>query len=136
MIPLEIKCRKCKYTFEVNSYRKFTICPNCKRKEDFPGFFYKDIDEKDSIAVAKIKYEQDCPNCRGKHMLFTSIFSQRRCIDCGYNISGFHQLLGVFWFCDCCDTFLNNQEGFTTKNKKWTCTECGYINSVTRKDIL
>ena len=136
MIPMEIKCRKCKYTFEVNSYRKFTVCPNCQRKEDFPGFTYKEIGQKDSIVAANIKYEQDCPCGRGKHMLFSSMLGQRKCIDCGYTISGIHQYFGIFWFCDSCDTFMNIQDGFTTKNKKWICTECGFENSVSRKDVF
>lgn len=36
----------------------------------------------------------------------------------------------VFWFCDNCDTFLNMQQGFTTRNQHWKCTKCGFDNDV------
>jgi hypothetical protein len=41
----------------------------------------------------------------------------------------------VFWFCDNCDTFLNMQQGFTTRNQHWKCTECGFDNDVRKYDI-
>lgn len=41
----------------------------------------------------------------------------------------------IEWYCDNCNTRLDHQPGFTTKSGSWTCTECGYENSVLESDI-
>lgn len=137
MIPLNINCKKCGSDFEVNTYRKFTVCPYCHDKTDFQGFVYKEID-KNASMYANVKLEQDCPACRSPHMFIYSYspFSKWRCVDCGYMLPNMSKLFGVLWFCDNCETYMNIQKGFTTKNKKWTCTECGFINGVSKHDIL
>ncbi len=132
MIPMKIECKNCGADLLINSWRKFVNCPYCKSIFDFEGFQYKEIDINSSM-LPKVKYEMDCPNCRGKHMFLGTY--RRKCFDCGYSISIFHKIFGVFWFCDNCETFMNVQKGFTVKKGTWTCTECGFNNSVKRKDI-
>ena len=41
----------------------------------------------------------------------------------------------VTWYCDGCNSVLNNQEGFNTNTETWTCTECGFENDVTSSNI-
>lgn len=41
----------------------------------------------------------------------------------------------VFWFCDECETHLNNQEGFNIKSAKHICRNCGYENDTTTNNI-
>lgn len=43
---------------------------------------------------------------------------------------------GCDWYCDECDTYMNNQPCFTTSSGEWTCTECGAINDVSENNIL
>ena len=42
----------------------------------------------------------------------------------------------VDWYCDQCNAYLNDQSGFTEDRGTWTCTECGYENSITANDII
>ncbi|MBQ7131101.1 MAG: hypothetical protein IJO29_00875 [Oscillospiraceae bacterium] len=133
MIPKNTTCTNCGADIEVSTYRKFVVCPYCQTKFDFEGFEYSKID-RSSSKYSKVKYEMDCPACRGKQMfLFTSKW---KCEDCGYSISRFEKIFSVFWFCDECDVFLNVQENFSTKQGKWKCSECGHMNSTTKSDIL
>lgn len=39
------------------------------------------------------------------------------------------------WYCDGCNSEMNNQPGFTTSTGTWTCTECGHINDVSDANI-
>ena len=135
MIPLNIECSKCGANFSISSYRKFTVCPYCGEKTPFEGFAYSEINRRAS-KFASVKWEMDCPSCRSPHMFLYSLFGKWRCVDCAYTISNFNKMFGVFWFCDSCDAYMNIQDGFTTKDKVWTCTECGFKNSVTKDDIL
>lgn len=133
MVPTTVKCPQCNASVSINSYRKFVVCPYCHDRFTFEGFEYKQIDRSAS-KYAYVKYEMDCPACRGKNMLrWSKIW---KCEDCGYTLSRIKRLFGVLWFCDECEAYLNVQAGFTTKNRKWECTECGHINGTTRKDIL
>lgn len=127
------KCDRCGADIEISTYRKYVLCPYCKSEMPFKGFNFLPID-RGSSKYAHVKYEMDCPACRGTNMFRYS--HKWRCEDCGYEISRLHKLIDVFWFCDNCDAFLNVQKGFTSKGKKWRCTECGHINSTTSKEIL
>lgn len=40
------------------------------------------------------------------------------------------------WFCDSCDSYLNDQYGFTDENDTWTCIYCGCENSLTEDNIF
>ena len=60
------------------------------------------------------------------------------CNSCGKDLHGFDptesfhgaKYYGEYWYCDRCTSFLNNQEGFDDHCGKWTCTNCGYENSI------
>ena len=41
----------------------------------------------------------------------------------------------ITWYCDGCNSILNEQDGFNTDNETWTCTECGFINDVTPNNV-
>lgn len=135
MIPCEIECKGCGVQLEVTSWKKFIRCPFCETKNIFHGFDYKTLTHKESM-YANMKYEQDCPSCRSPHMFASSRIGKWKCIDCGYMLSGLKKINTIFWFCDNCETYMNIQDGFTTKNKMWKCTECGYTNNVTKKNLL
>lgn len=36
----------------------------------------------------------------------------------------------IEWYCDKCNAHLNEQPGFTTRLRTWTCKKCGYKNVV------
>jgi predicted RNA-binding Zn-ribbon protein involved in translation (DUF1610 family) len=42
----------------------------------------------------------------------------------------------VFWFCDGCESFLNNQEGFDINADTWICKNCGFENDITADNIV
>ena len=42
----------------------------------------------------------------------------------------------IDWYCDECNTYLNDQAGFNTSSGRWTCSECGYENDVTEDNIF
>ena len=41
----------------------------------------------------------------------------------------------VDWFCDNCNTYLNNQCGFDDRKYIWKCKKCGYKNSISAANI-
>lgn len=43
---------------------------------------------------------------------------------------------GIDWYCDCCGSNLNSQNGFDDHKYTWKCTECGYKNSISRDNIV
>lgn len=43
---------------------------------------------------------------------------------------------GIAWFCDECGALLNRQDGFTDDRGVWVCTACGYENSISEDDIV
>jgi len=126
MITQEVICKGCEAKLEVNSWRKFVMCPYCETKTQFKGFEYKKINRNDSMYV-HMKWEQDCPVCRSPHMLASSRLGKWRCADCSYMMSGVIKLIGVLWFCDNCESYMNIQQGFTTKKKN------GFAQSVDLK---
>jgi len=77
-----------------------------------------------------------CPNC-GETMFLDEYADIWRCVDCDYNITNQKIKSGeVFWFCDDCDSFLNIQHGFNTKDGTWICEECGYENDLSEANII
>ncbi|SES65313.1 Protein of unknown function [Pseudobutyrivibrio sp. C4] len=46
-----------------------------------------------------------------------------------------NQFGGIDWWCDKCGSPLNIQEGFSTTHKKWKCSECGHVNTISEKNI-
>ena len=135
MIPKTVKCPNCNAPQKIYSFRKQVYCQYCGTYFPFEGFDYEKIDY-NSSAYATVRYWMDCPKCRSKNMYNRSIFGNWRCPDCNYKMSAFEKQFGVLWFCDKCDTYMNIKKGFTTQNKKWECTECGFVNDVTSKNIF
>lgn len=135
MIPLKHVCSFCGKGTDIRTFRKFIRCPYCGKRNSFPGFEYRDIDWNASM-YAHVKDVMDCPACRGQSMYLGPSRRKWHCPDCGYQISALKKDFTVFWFCDDCETFLNVQLGFNTKEKQWTCTECGCICDVSRRNII
>ena len=95
----------------------------------------KDQNKKITAPKGK-KRRMPCPAC-GDIMILNEDSMVWECQKCTYSIS--HQDLengAVFWFCDNCETFMNTQEGFTTKSGSWVCTKCGFDNDVTAANII
>lgn len=77
-----------------------------------------------------------CPACKKGKMTFSKRRSLWMCEDCRYHFSEEYFLDGcVFWFCDECDAFLNNQEGFDGRASKHVCRNCGYENDTSADNI-
>ena len=69
-------------------------------------------------------------------MSFNKKNSHWVCEDCGYSFSEEYFLDDcVFWFCDECETYLNNQEGFDRNAAKHICRNCGYENDTTFENV-
>lgn len=58
------------------------------------------------------------------------------CKECGYQLSAdeFEDDY-VFWFCDNCDAYLNNQENFDRGADRHICRNCGYENDTTLDNV-
>ncbi len=85
--------------------------------------------------IKNIKRWMECPVCHEK-MLFIKKENSWKCTDCGYQISESEFLDDfVFWFCDECNAYLNNQEGFDKNARKHICRNCGYENDTTFDNI-
>lgn len=68
--------------------------------------------------IKNIKKWMFCPACKSGKMTFNKKKSLWTCEDCGYHFSEQYFLNDcVFWFCDECEAYLNNQEGFN-KNQQ------------------
>lgn len=94
---------------------------------------------KDTLAYAyirKIKKWMHCPACQNGKMTIDKKSTVWICEVCGYKLSAdeFEDDY-VFWFCDECNTYLNNQEGFDRKASKHICQKCGFENNITSDNI-
>ena len=68
------------------------------------------------------------------------------CDSCGYEVTGSQveydadndkvSVLGIDWYCDECDSYLNSQSGFNPYSDSWTCTKCGYTNELSKDNVL
>ena len=86
--------------------------------------------------IKNIKKWMYCPACKNGKMTFDKKKSLWTCEDCGYNFSDKYFLDDcVFWFCDECESYLNNQDGFNKKSTKHICRNCGYENDTTFNSI-
>lgn len=119
----------CDASTVVRTYLKFVRCPYCSSNIVFPGFSYKKIDH-GSEKYSSVQYWMSCPSCRGDNMCLWTSSDRWICQDCGYSFSELQRLKGVFWFCDCCETYMNVQPGFKNRGETWKCTECGFENCV------
>ena len=95
------------------------------------------ISDKISYYYLKnIKKWMFCPACEISKMSFNKKTSSWVCEDCGYSFTEEYFLNDcVFWFCDECEIYLNNQEGFDQHNLKHICQNCGYENVTTSNSI-
>ena len=86
--------------------------------------------------IKNLKKWMFCPSCKNGKMSFNKKTSHWVCEDCGYGFSEEYFLDDcVFWFCDECETYLNNQEGFDKHSPKHICRNCGYENDTTFDNI-
>lgn len=90
------------------------------------------IDRATYAYIRKIKKWMDCPACKTGKMAINKASTLWQCEDCGYKLSASEfEDDYVFWFCDKCGSYLNNQDGFSRKAKKHICKKCGYENNTT-----
>lgn len=98
---------------------------------------HKSVGERLAYAyIRKIKKWMFCPNCQNGKMGIDKKSTVWICEECGYKLSAdeFEDDY-VFWFCDECNSYLNNQEGFDRQSKKHICQNCGYENDTTFDNI-
>lgn len=86
--------------------------------------------------IKKIKKWMYCPACDGQ-MVITKNSTLWKCNKCGYSLvtSEFEDDY-VFWFCDKCNAYLNNQEGFDRHLQHWVCEKCGFDNNITDDNVV
>lgn len=86
--------------------------------------------------IRRIKKWMFCPACQQGKMTINKKSTTWSCEDCGYQLSAdeFEDDY-VFWFCDECNTYLNNQDGFDGKGTRHICRNCGYENDTTFDNI-
>ena len=77
-----------------------------------------------------------CPECKQGKMAINKKSNYWICEDCGYKLSAdeFEDDY-VFWFCDECEAYLNNQEGFDRTANTHICRACGYKNETTFNNV-
>lgn len=86
--------------------------------------------------IRRIKRQMFCPACQQGKMTINKKSTIWTCEDCGYKLSAekFENNY-VFWFCDECNTYLNNQEGFDCQASRHICRNCGYENDTTFDNV-
>ncbi|MDR0913804.1 MAG: hypothetical protein LBM65_01350 [Oscillospiraceae bacterium] len=87
-----------------------------------------------STKTVKKQKNMLCPSCGATMSLNDDGIWLCEC--CKYSITN-KELENnyVFWFCDKCETFLNNQHDFSLNESVWVCTKCGHENDVTENNI-
>ena len=86
--------------------------------------------------IRKIKKWMFCPACQNGKMTINKKSTMWTCEECGYKLyADKFEDDYVFWFCDECNTYLNNQEGFDRKSSKHICRKCGYENDTTFDNV-
>lgn len=97
----------------------------------------KNVAERITYAyIRKIKKWMFCPNCQQGKMIIDKKSILWTCKECGYALSAdeFEDDY-VFWLCDKCSSYLNNQDGFSQSAAKYVCKKCGYTNNITDDNI-
>ena len=105
-IPAVIECKNCGSTKLLNSFARIVCCDSCNTVLPFEGFIYKPFD-RHSSKHANCQAEMDCPNYRSTHMVLGPEGRLWVCHDCGYHISNKQHKSTTYWFCDKCDSHLN-----------------------------
>ena len=94
------------------------------------------VDQVTYLYIKRIKKWMFCPACKNGKMTFNKKKSLWVCEDCGYHFSEEYFLDDcVFWFCDECEAYLNNQKGFEKSADRHICERCGYENDTTFDNI-
>lgn len=77
--------------------------------------------------IRKIKKWMFCPACQQGKMTINKKSTLWTCEECGYKLYAeeFEDDY-VFWFCEECNTYLNNQVGFQRNASRHICRSCGY----------
>ena len=82
--------------------------------------------------IRKIKKWMFCPACQSGKMTINKKSTVWTCEKCEYKLSADeYEDNYVFWFCDECNTYLNNQNGFERSASFHICQKCGYKNDTT-----
>lgn len=86
--------------------------------------------------IRKIKKWMFCPACQQGKMTINKKSTLWTCEECGYSLSAdeFEDDY-IFWFCDECNTYLNNQNGFDRHASRHICRNCGYENDTTFENV-
>ena len=81
--------------------------------------------------IRSIKRWMYCPSCLREKMRVNRLTETWECDRCEYKLSCKEFESGVvFWFCDECGAFLNEQTNFSTESGKFICEVCDYENDV------
>lgn len=107
-----------------------------KEKQSAPKQRKSLIDMMSYAYIRRIKKWMFCPACRDGKMQINRASTLWQCEDCNYTLSAdeFEDNY-VFWFCDECEAYLNNQEDFDKIASKHICRKCGYENDTTFDNI-
>ena len=82
--------------------------------------------------IRKIKKWMFCPNCQQGKITIAKNSILWTCKECGYTLfADEFENDYVFWFCDKCNSYFNNQDGFSTNATKHACKNCGFANDIT-----
>ncbi|MCC8097574.1 MAG: hypothetical protein LIO44_03255 [Eubacterium sp.] len=86
--------------------------------------------------LRRVKKWMLCPCCQNGIMRINKASTVWTCENCNYELSvdEFEDDY-VFWFCDECGAYLNNQDGFDRSASKHICRNCGYENDTTFDNI-
>ena len=87
------------------------------------------------LYIKRIKRWIECPVCHEK-MLFEKDIKEWKCKSCLYSLLEKEFLDDyIFWFCDKCGVYLNNQKKFDRKLQIHKCEKCGFKNKITFDNI-
>ncbi|MCD7826391.1 MAG: hypothetical protein LUH14_10595 [Clostridiaceae bacterium] len=86
--------------------------------------------------LRRVKKWMLCPCCQNGKMRINKASTMWTCENCDYELSAdeFEDDY-VFWFCDECEAYLNDQDGFDRNASKHICQNCGYENDTTLDNI-
>ncbi len=86
--------------------------------------------------ISKIKKWMFCPAYQNGKMTINQASTMWTCEECGYKLSAdeFEDDY-VFWFCDECNAYLNNQDGFDCHAAKHICQNCDYENDTALENV-
>ncbi|MBO5248039.1 MAG: hypothetical protein J6B54_01935, partial [Clostridia bacterium] len=116
-------------TKEVNNQRSVVVEKNSKNKKNI-------MNRIQYAYIRKIKKWMFCPACQKGKMSINKKSTMWTCEECCYQLPAdeFEDNY-VFWWCDECGTYLNNQECFDRNASKHICRKCGYENDTTFNNI-